>query len=1306
MNYGKGAKKVFISSTCLDLIDVRAELKRELEALGYIAYTSETNDFPVRSELFPTDNCLAVLAECDIYILIIHSRYGSPFDGRSEIPNLPADPPGGVVSVTFAEFLTARRKSLETRVWVRDSIWDTRPIFRMASPGSGEAGKLPAGVDPAVYGFIDYIQDSPETGKSWINQFHDITDLKTSVATWLKEKTSLTEIQFKEEVSELFRLQGYELNPEEPLGHGTSRALARKSASGFEFETEVAVWTYYHPAGRAARWEELQPTLLEIKNDLSMERYERAFLVVSAGYGREVADNLIDRGLRRKVLLRSYDDLIAGLIDFNAYIKRLVHDYEHYEEYADPASGRDPVIAIMRRCNLFKYFVPLRAKSGPDAARKFDGELEAFVNAWLAEEGRNHLTILGDFGTGKSSFALWLTCTLAKRLRKDGWQGQRVPVFISLRDHAGKVDAREIITNTLMNTFDIRKADYKSFEKLLEAGRLLLILDGFDETATLTDTASTLRILRGLNSLVRRNSKVILTCRSHYFRTDEETRAELGRSLNRETELFVEQKGRNNFEIIHLREFRRDQIELFLEKHYGGDRQKARATLAKMQSTYNLPDLSRRPVMLEMILKVWPRLIERSRADDITPALLYGEYVDAWIHSVAKGNEDLMDEAAKRRFCEDLTKWMYREDRELLPYGEIALIVREYFKDRPPAVYAALDTEVRTCTFLNRDSVGNYQFAHRSFMEFFVAKACAAELASGEYDLLKLRPLSSEIVNFLRGLVSDPARCWSAVRWTQGKSESEVGYVGGNAASLLALIGESFEGVDLEGAVMPGADLSGANLTGSVLRGASLRGVKLFNATLDGVDCGGADLTDARIGELGSISCLAWNPDGTQLAIGGEDGNIRLLDTSSGKLLAILKVHDGAVRDMAFAPGQNLLLSLGGNVIVWDLGRGVPRVRLGAVYYQREDYQLRINGPFHTVSAPDGSFEVKLSAIKRSNFYSNVPRFTVEPQWDQTIVVKDWASAGAEVFRSPPHDGMITTVCYAPTDSVVAVGTAARKVYVWDTFTGVLTSLFEEKPVTCQGMNLKRTKGLDAPGYLVDENTAGASLLEWLVERGAPWPDLWSVAGVHCGLYRRLDKAGVPASDSTLKLARDVLRLAIADPKPLSDDGKLSREALSALEDADAAVLLLEQRLATVLAEGLATLRALEAAWPEDGSSPLTRSHFPDYRSFRRHKQQVISMRFEVRRATTLLESCSHALEPDRQAVFSKLKEAEEMLRKVLESKLALVLVAEADIKRPEDVSRNLRAVIKYFRNFYQAEARVVKTAKLIISQLNHVLIP
>jgi hypothetical protein len=66
-----------------------------------------------------------------------------------------------------------------------------------------------------------------------------------------------------------------------------------------------------------------------------------------------------------------------------------------------------------------------------------------------------------------------------------------------------------------------------------------------------------------------------------------------------------------------------------------------------MHATYNLWDLARRPVLLEMILKVFPRLSRKLGRIVITPAELYQEYIDEWITYVAKGNEELLDPEGK-----------------------------------------------------------------------------------------------------------------------------------------------------------------------------------------------------------------------------------------------------------------------------------------------------------------------------------------------------------------------------------------------------------------------------------------------------------------------------------------------------------------------------------------------------------------------------------------------------------------------------------------------------------------------------------
>lgn len=90
---------VFVSSTCLDLAEVRDKLKCFIEELGYEALVSESETFPVSPEAGTLDNCLNVVRQrADLLVLVVATRYGST--------------PSGDKSVTHLEYLTARAKGI------------------------------------------------------------------------------------------------------------------------------------------------------------------------------------------------------------------------------------------------------------------------------------------------------------------------------------------------------------------------------------------------------------------------------------------------------------------------------------------------------------------------------------------------------------------------------------------------------------------------------------------------------------------------------------------------------------------------------------------------------------------------------------------------------------------------------------------------------------------------------------------------------------------------------------------------------------------------------------------------------------------------------------------------------------------------------------------------------------------------------------------------------------------------------------------------------------------------------------------
>jgi hypothetical protein len=96
------APTVFVSSTCYDLKQLRADLSVFLSDLGLEPFLSESITFSIDPQSSNIDNCVnAVNERADIFILVIGNRYGTLDDSGKSITNL--------------EFLAAKSKGREVK---------------------------------------------------------------------------------------------------------------------------------------------------------------------------------------------------------------------------------------------------------------------------------------------------------------------------------------------------------------------------------------------------------------------------------------------------------------------------------------------------------------------------------------------------------------------------------------------------------------------------------------------------------------------------------------------------------------------------------------------------------------------------------------------------------------------------------------------------------------------------------------------------------------------------------------------------------------------------------------------------------------------------------------------------------------------------------------------------------------------------------------------------------------------------------------------------------------------------------------
>ncbi|MBL8215770.1 MAG: restriction endonuclease, partial [Bryobacterales bacterium] len=437
---------------------------------------------------------------------------------------------------------------------------------------------------------------------------------------------------------------------------------------------------------------------------------EQAFTDTSRDYARSLG-----------LILWTFDELLTRLVNLTGYDNALLRDYEgldierlYVEQNVYPETGGGEKIA-----------------------------LKALIDRFVDDDSARFQLILGDYGTGKTWFTRKVAAELARAHHEDPTRN-RQPVRISLRDAAKAIDLDGILHGHFQRILN-RSVNPQSVLRLNEEGRLILIFDAFDEMATQADWEVTRQNFREILRCVSGNAKVILTCRTHYFK-DQSFVDKLVKGLpatdlgDKPTELYREVFGREGVRTAYLRGFDSTQMRTYVERACGTQ---AESVLSLIASSEPLQQIGEKPVLLEMIVKSAPQLERLGR--DITVADLYAIYTEEWFER--QDWRMRFTRENRRALVEELALRLWGRESAKLHFSELRDVVAEFLPNESKTVQAldAADHEVRTASFLVRDADGNYGFSHRSFLEYFLA--CALQRKGSA--ALAIARLSPTVLRFL-----------------------------------------------------------------------------------------------------------------------------------------------------------------------------------------------------------------------------------------------------------------------------------------------------------------------------------------------------------------------------------------------------------------------------------------------------------------------------------------------------------------------------------------------------------------------------
>ncbi len=893
---------------------------------------------------------------------------------------------------------------------------------------------------------------------------HELTKVERGLHSYKKGK------RFEDEVAALYRLLGFETKLDIQL-------------SGFQIDLLIEQEVGGIPVAAIVECKDKRLTA-EDRDQILAQQFKRSqklpahrcLAVSSQGFTADTRTGLEESGVH----CTTYRELLRKLVPLDNYADGLIAEYEKEAE---------------RKWNNEDWFI--RPDLMTDITYERMPALQ-HLSKWLGEARRNQLVILGDLGAGKTTLASFLAYNLARSFRDDPLR-HPAPVLIPLKEVRKEFSLEGIVINHFTRR-GLRDISFTRFEHLVRLGKIILLFDAFDEMADRIRWEDTQSNFRELSRAADLQGKVILTCRTHYFKDRTEQVKVIGEGpklSETETDLYRELRQRSTAEVVFLQEFDDEKIQHYLRKARPRD---YAADWLKIQEMWNLKDLATRPLLLDMIVKSLPRLKE---GQEVNAASLYNVYTAAWIdREEDKGRKFRLDKNTKLALMMELAWRMWCDEKQAVHYRELGPFVEKLVADQKIEIgdeeIADIASEMQGASFLKRDEKGNFSFMHRSFGEFFVARKINDSLANPDAlrEVLNTRRYDQKTIFFLSQLDENDAMREPLQQILLNGSQENISE---NALQLLYWSARIRAGMEdevlnvdelkakLAGRIPAKANLIKARLQEVVLECADLTGINFFEAdltkaklnhsTIDNASFNRANLTDASLENvlardaeflgttLSRVSFNQSNLTGSDFRDAEEISAESFLNATTDKargltfepsvdteqLFAVVQLGAAnQIQAVAYSPKGELLASGGGDGVI-RLYRASDGVLLRAIEGHK--------GLITSLSfSPDGSLlasgssdhSVKLwqvnsgKALRSLDGHSNAvnavsfsPDGSLLASGSSDKSVKLWQVNSGKALRSlDGHSRQVSAVSFSPDGSLLASGSYDNSVKLWQVNSG------------------------------------------------------------------------------------------------------------------------------------------------------------------------------------------------------------------------------------------------------------------------------
>jgi|GEM_PF-1490661 len=585
------------------------------------------------------------------------------------------------------------------------------------------------------------------------------------------DKTKLVE-----EVAQLFRANGHKVDTSIKINHREIDVRAQETQTLVRKVILIECADYSTPVGVGKMQEDLS------KLSAAREHLKESAVLMHVsrqGYTPDAAGYAADAG----VSAYAFHDLQAQLINFEPYLS---------------AIRTDPL-----RTTILKEYQPNRVHYESSADNKVPA-LD-FLHDWLSSDSR-WLTLLGDYGVGKSWTLKMFLYDLVERHVKDP-ESYPLPLFIPLQRFTKSFDFENLVLRTLQ-IYGVSGVFYSAFEYLMHNGRIVFLLDSFDEMAQQLSRQTIRDNLKEMLVGISTHCRAIMTSRPNYFEGRAERLLVVDRNgvpewhpLDAAENSLRAASSRTIQERLHDSQFARicdltiEQRKKLFEAVLGKDSPQHRQLVALFDRFQNLENLSQRAVIARLLTTVAATI---SQSKEITTvdgyALLPEELAtlnEAKVFEVVVYNLLYRDKgigtlstAERLLFLRAFAVFLQQRDRSLFATpDEVRACVATLFSrqiKRSDTPEQDLESYYRTCRRHSglttegqfRDTTGQMDmpvdeldtesrvgFSHNSLREFLIADALATELSNEQsFPHLHTVIVTDAVGDFFRGIAEiDPS---------------------------------------------------------------------------------------------------------------------------------------------------------------------------------------------------------------------------------------------------------------------------------------------------------------------------------------------------------------------------------------------------------------------------------------------------------------------------------------------------------------------------------------------------------------------